>query len=112
MVIPGELVWLRRPSNFIPKGSVNLCPRKYGPFRITEILDFNNYRLDLSNSPFPRRFNVFNICELEPFTKRNHDISGISHSPEIHSILNCRNNLTNNNCEYLVSFIELGYPNK
>ena len=100
----GELVWLRRPSNFIPKTSVKLCPRKYGPFKIIEVLEFNNYKLDLSKSPFPRRFNVFNICELEPFIKRNHSISNTNHSPEINSILNCRINSNTNECEYLVTY--------
>jgi len=49
---------------------------------------------------------------LEPFTKRNHEISGIRHSPEIHSIVNCRINPSNGKCEYLVSFIEPGFPDK
>ena len=108
----GDLVWLRRPSNFIPNGSAKLCPRKYGPFKIIEVLKFNNYKLDLTNSPFPRKFNIFNICELEPFIKRRKDLSNTQHSPEIHSILKCRINPENNNCEYLVSYIEPGFPNK
>ena len=108
----GDLVWLKRPSNFIPNGSTKLCPRKYGPFKIIEVLKFNNYRLNLSNSPFPRKYNIFNICELEPFIKRKKDFSDNTHSPEIHTILNCRINPDNNNCEYLVSYIEPGFPDK
>jgi len=108
----GELVWLRRPSNFIPKGSSKLSPRKYGPFRIIEVLEFNNYRLDLSNSPFPKKFNIFNVCELERFIKRNKDLISNSHFPEIHSILKCRINPDTGSCEYLVSYIEPGFSNR
>jgi len=108
----GDLVWLKRPSNYIPNNSVKLCPRKYGPFKIIEVLLFNNYKLDLHNSPFSRRFNVFNICELEPFVKRNHLISNINHSPQIHTILKCRINPSTDECEYLVSYIEPGHNPK
>jgi len=103
-----DLVWLRRPSNFIPSGQIKLCPRKYGPFRITEVLEFNNYRLDISNSPFPKRFDVFNTCELEPFHSRPQDLSL---SPSISSILDCRINPHNQQCEYLVSYSDPNIPN-
>ena len=99
-----DLIWLKRPSNYIQNSSTKFCPRKYGPFKITETLEFNNNRLNLSNSPFPRQYDTFNICELEPFTKRNKYLSVINHSPEIHSILNCRINPENCNCEYLQQF--------
>ena len=108
----GDLVWLKRPSNFIPKGSIKLCPRKYGPFKITEKMNFNNYKLDLSNSPFPRKFNIFNICELEPFVKRRKDIDNTRHSPEIHTIHKCRINQETQKCEYFVSYIEPGFPDQ
>jgi len=108
----GDLVWLKRPSNFIPKTSIKLCPRKYGPFKIFEVLEFNNYKLDLNNSPFSRRFNVFNICELEPFVKRNNSISNIEHSPEVNSILDCRINPSTSICEYLVSFKDTNFNNE
>ena len=103
-----DLVWLRRPSNFIPKAPLKLCPRKYGPFRITEVLEYNNYRLDLSNSPFSKKFDIFNVCELEPFSPRPSDING---SSRIGSILDCRINALSGNCEYLVSYIDNSLPN-
>jgi len=110
----GDLVWLKRPSNFIPNGSVKLYPRKYGPFKIIEVLKFNNYRLNLANSPFPRKYNISNICELEPFIKRKKYFSINTHSPEIQkfTLLNCIINPENNNCEYLVSYIEPGFPDE
>ena len=49
---------------------------------------------------------------MEPFIKRKKDFSDNTHSPEIHTILNCRINPDNNNCEYLVSYIEPGFPDK
>jgi len=108
----GDLVWLRRPSNFIPKGALKLCPRKYGPFKIIEVLEFNNYRINLNNSPFPRKFNIFNVCELEPFIKRNKELTNISHYPQIISISNCRINPKTHSCEYLVSYMEPGFPDE
>jgi len=105
-IVVGDLVWLRKPSNFIPTNSIKLCPRKFGPFKVIECLPFSNFKLDLSKSIFPRRFDIFNICELEPFHKRPSHISGISHSPEIKSILTCRINPNNETCEYLVSYVD------
>lgn len=107
-----DLVWLRRPSNFIPPGAQKLCPRKYGPFKIIEVLEFNNYRLNISNSPFPRKFNVFNVCELEPFVKRNKELSTKSHYPQIISISNSRIDPISHCCQYLVSYMEPGFPNE
>ncbi|KAG4099668.1 hypothetical protein H8356DRAFT_1337546 [Neocallimastix lanati (nom. inval.)] len=93
----GDLVWLRKPSKFIPKISTKLCPRIYGPFKITESLDFNNYHLDLSNSPFPRRYDIFNVCELKPWSQSPNDLSN---SLNISSILDCRINLSSSVCKY------------
>ncbi len=104
----GDLVWLRRPSNYIPNTATKLCPRKYGPFKVLETLPFLNYKLNLSDSPFSKRYDIFNICELEPFKKRPSDISGKTHSPEIKSIISCRINPTSHKCEYLVNYSDNG----
>ena len=51
----GDLVWIKKPVELITRNK-KLCPRKYGPFRILKSDLFFNYKLDISNSPFPERY--------------------------------------------------------
>lgn len=100
---PGDLVWVKKPSNYIPPSGKKLCPRKYGPFKIIQVQPFNNYLLDLRNSPFPKRYPVFNICELEPHTKRNWELSNSSSHPspdDVKEILDCKFNPHSNQFVY------------
>jgi len=63
-----DLVWLKKPSNYHPLPFYKLTTRKYGPYKVIGVdKNKNNYRLDLSNSPFPNMYPVFHISELEPY---------------------------------------------
>jgi len=63
-----DLVWLRKPTNYHPLPFYKLTTRKYGPYKVIGVdKNKNNYRLDLSSSPFPNMYPVFHISELEPY---------------------------------------------
>ena len=64
----GNFAWVNPPSSFKPEFS-KLFPCKYGPLRILEKLENNNYKIDISNSPFPKAYPIFHISELEPYFK-------------------------------------------
>ena len=64
----GNFAWVNPPPSFKPEFS-KLSPCKYGPFRILEKLENNNYKIDISNSPFPKAYPIFHISELEPYFK-------------------------------------------
>ena len=47
-----DLVWLRRPSNFIPSGPIKLCPRKYGPLKELDLIlpdRYSQFKIDKNN---------------------------------------------------------------
>jgi len=59
---------VKKPSNYHPLPFYKLTTRKYGPYKVIGVnKNKNNYRLDLSNSPFPNMYPVFHINELEPY---------------------------------------------
>lgn len=63
----GQKVWIHAPPVFATTENAKLAPRKYGPYKILEVLANGNYKLDISNSPFPKHHPVFHISELEPY---------------------------------------------
>ena len=69
-----DLVWLKKPASFNPLPFYKLQTRRYGPFKITGVYpEQNNFRLDLSSSPFPNMYPIFHVSELEPYYKRSHN---------------------------------------
>ena len=65
-LVEGNLAWVNAPPSYSPESS-KLAPTKYGPYRILEKLENNNYKIDISHSPFPKAHPVFHISELEPY---------------------------------------------
>ena len=62
-----EKVWINAPPAFATNENQKLAPRKYGPYKILEVLPNGNYKIDISKSPFPKHHPVFHISELEPY---------------------------------------------
>ncbi len=101
---PNDLVWIKKPSEFITPNK-KLCPRKYGPFKILESDKFFNYKLDISNSPFPEKHPWFHCCELEPFIARDPKYyKPFFNNKTAVKIKNCKFNESSNFAEYLVLF--------
>ena len=65
-LVVGNLAWINPPPSYRPEVS-KLSPCKYGPYRILEKLENNNYKIDIRNSPFPKAHPIFHISQLEPY---------------------------------------------
>ncbi len=62
----GDLAYVLAPPSFSPENQ-KLAPIYYGPYEVKNILENNNYKLDISSSPFPKAHPIFHISQLEPF---------------------------------------------
>ena len=62
-----QKVWIHAPPMFATNENAKLAPRKYGPYKILEVLSNGNYKIDISKSPFPKHHPIFHISELEPY---------------------------------------------
>jgi len=63
----GQKVWIHAPAVFVTNENQKLAPPKYGPYKVLEVLANGNYKIDISNSPFPKHHPIFHISELEPY---------------------------------------------
>ena len=62
-----DKVWINAPPSLTSNENNKLSPRKYGPYKILEKLTNNNYKIDISKSPFSKHHPIFHISELEPY---------------------------------------------
>ena len=62
-----DKVWINAPPVFASIENAKLAPRKYGPYKVLEKLPNNNYKIDISKSPFSKHHPVFHVSELEPY---------------------------------------------
>ena len=67
-------VWIQAPPSLNTKERTKLAPCKYGPYKILEVLDNNNYKIDIRRSPFPKHHNIFHVSELEPYYPPTDDV--------------------------------------
>ena len=63
----GNRVWIQTPPSLNIEDSSKLAPCKYGPYKVTEVLKNNNYKIDIRKSPFPKHYPIFHVSQLEPF---------------------------------------------
>ena len=62
-----QKVWIHAPPAFATTENQKLAPRKYGPYKVLEVLPNGNYKIDISKSPFPKHHTIFHVSELEPY---------------------------------------------
>ncbi len=77
-----DLVWIQAPPSLNIEDSSKLAPCKYGPYKITNVLRFDNYEIDISKSPFPKHHPIFHVSELEPYIPTPKQFSGRNKDPE------------------------------
>lgn len=104
----GDKVWIHAPPAFITDESPKLAPTKYGPYKIIQVLENNNYKIDIRNSPFPKHHPIFHISELEPFipTPERFSLRSIDNfmTTDIIEITGFRVNYKKNQYEYKVRY--------
>ena len=104
----GEKVWVNAPPAFTTAESAKLAPRKYGPYKVLEVLKNGNYRIDISKSPFPKHYPIFHVSELEPYVPTPEKFKGRTRYREtaarITEILDFRPNYKEKRYEYKVRY--------
>ena len=70
----GDKVWIQAPPSLNTNERTKLAPCKYGPYRIEEVLENNNYKIDIRKSPFPKHYSIFHVSELEPYYPPTDDV--------------------------------------
>jgi len=56
----GNFAWVNLLPSIKPEFS-KFSSCKYGPFRFLEKLENNNYKIDISNSLFPKAYPIYHI---------------------------------------------------
>lgn len=104
----GDKVWIQAPPSMVTDEVPKLAPTKYGPFKIIQVLENDNYKIDIRNSPFPKHHPIFHISELEPFvpTPERFSLRSINNdmTTDIIEILGFRVNYNKNQYEYKVRY--------
>ena len=104
----GQKVWVNAPPAFSTAEAAKLAPRKYGPYKVLEVMKNGNYKIDLSKSPFPKHYPIFHVSELEPYVPTPDKFKGRTRYKEtaarITEILDFRPNYKEKRYEYKVRF--------
>jgi len=103
-----DLVWIQAPPSLNIEDSSKLAPCKYGPYKVIDVLNNHNYKIDIKRSPFPKHHPIFHVSELEPFIptpqkflkRRTHDES----VNDIIEISGFRTNYKKNQYEYRIRY--------
>jgi len=105
------LVWLKRPEHYHVLPFYKLETRRYGPIKIVGIdPKKKNFRLDISKSPFPNKYPVFHVSEIEEYQKIPEQfVEEPKRNDKIIKILNCRK--VNGEYQYLVTFQDYQWVN-
>ena len=103
-----DKVWINAPPVYASIENAKLAPRKYGPYKVLEKLPYNNYKIDISKSPFSNHHPIFHVSELEPYNPTPEKFKGRTKYKEINAeiveIADFRTNYKEKQYEYKVRY--------